>query len=197
MFRAFVAPTPSSRSSGSARVVTTLFLLLAATACALPQHIAERQALKSQVESWDAQSRANAEKNGASATLYAGAAGMQPMTTVPFAEAPSEGRASEWYCFEYRSRNGEPKTSSACEPSLDACRRAAAERAKYPSGSTHDPVSYDVGSCARQSPVTCSYLWNAAGSGQYMCYRAAQDCMLLAYSMPGGANKQTECGELR
>lgn len=197
MLARVVSPARTSRTLVSARVLMTLIAVLVSAACALPQHIAERQALKSQVESWEAQSRANGEQNMGAASIYAGAAGMQPMTTVPFAEAPREGRPTGWYCFEYRARDGERSSSSSCAPGLAACRAAAEERAREPAGSTNNPVWYDVGTCAPQSPVTCSYLWNSAGTGQFACYKAAQDCVLLAYSMPGGANKQTECGEIR
>jgi hypothetical protein len=178
-------------------LLVTGFTMTFAAGCGLSQHVAERQALNQQTEQWAAQSKANGERYKGSATLYAGAVGMQPITTVPFSEAPAAAKGREWHCFEYRSRGRDPQTSSACATTLEGCRQAAAQRAERSSGSSREPVFYDVGTCAKQTPVTCTYLWFTADSGELMCHRAAADCKPLAYTMPGGAIKQSACGEVR
>lgn len=169
-------------------------------ACALPEHIAERKALQDNVAKWTAESQARAAaaaSAGAPTSLYAGAAGMTPMPTVPFSEAPAPKGGPGWYCYEIRTERGRAVTSSsACARTLEECRTSAARRSKHPGGSVHDPASVVVGTCNKQDTATCMYLWDESGGG-HTCFAASRDCVPFPYTSPGAATKQSECGEVR
>ncbi len=111
-------------------------------------------------------------------------AGMKAIDTVPAEQAPKPGGGPGWYCFEYRAGGA---TRSVCGRSRKDCRAAAARHAD---GST-------VPSCSAEKTASCTHLWFDGAQGEDHCAITEADCKaeLLTYTQPGGAVRQSACGE--
>lgn len=125
---------------------------------------------------------------------------MRPIETVPASEAPPPPSPATWYCFEVRQTRYRPGQStgdtthaSSCMTTKAEC-RAATEATPREEARAGDRVENTVSTCAAQRTAACTHRWFEAAHEE-ACAASMDDCQraMLAYTMPGGAARQSEC----